>query len=136
MHTFSEMWLCVGLLLTLLAPSGMWVQGDATPQVLITHRGVPAPFPHYPIVNVVDTPTPSEEEERSQPDFEFAPTPTGKAAPVGVTEPPSFLVPTPAVPEDVSQNLGIISFYFLLQTLYSLSKVSPFSLHFLVHFYL
>ena len=108
------MWLCVGLLLTLLAPSGMWVQGDATPQVLITPRGVPAPqqapFPHYPIVNVVDTPTPSEEEERSQPDFEFAPTPTGKAAPVGVTEPPSFLVPTPAVPEDVSQNLGIILF--------------------------
>ena len=104
------MWLCVGLLLTLLAPSGMWVRADATPQVLITHRGVPAPeqapFPHYPIVNVVDTPTPSEEQERSN--FQFAPTPTGKAAPVGVTEPPSFLVPTPAVPEDVSQNLGII----------------------------
>ena len=112
------MWLCVGLLLTLLAPSGMWVQGDATPQVLITPRGLPAPeqapFPHYPIVNVVDTPTPSEEEERSQPDFEFAPTPTGKAAPVGVTEPPSFLVPTPAVPEDVSQNLGIILYFLLI----------------------
>ena len=106
------MWLSVGLLLTLLAPSGMWVQGDATPQVLITHRGVPAPFPHYPIVNVVNTPTPSEEQERSNPDFQFAPTPTGKAAPVGVTEPPSFLVPTPAVPEDVSQNLGTI-IYFL-----------------------
>ena len=96
------MWLCLALLFT-LAPNGMWVQGDA--QVLITHRGVPAPFPHFPKVNVI----PSEPEDGSEPEpnFQFAPTPTGKAAPVDEATPvPPTFVSTPAVPEDVPENLG------------------------------
>ena len=110
------MWVCLAFLLT-LAPSGMWVLGDA--QVLITHRGVPAPFPHFPKVNPVAEP---ESEEEPDPDlesnFQFAPTPTGRAAPVSETtpEPPTFLA-TPAVPEDVPQSLGIL-FCFAFPFLY------------------
>ena len=102
------MWVCLAFLLT-LSPSGMWVQGDA--QVLITHRGVPAPFPHFPKVNTVAEKSDKEPES----DFQFAPTPTGRVAPVSETtpEPPTFLA-TPAVPEDVPQSLGII-FFFSLQ---------------------
>ena len=121
------MWVCLAILLT-LAPNGMWVQGDA--QVLITNRGVPAPFPHFPSVNVVGNPESSNEiseesleesledsSEESESAFQFAPTPTGRVAPAAVTtpEPPSLLA-TPAVPEDVSQDLGI-NFLFLLQIL-------------------
>ena len=132
------MWVCLAILLT-LAPNGMWVQGDA--QVLITNRGVPAPFPHFPSVNVVGNPESSNEiseesleesledsSEESESAFQFAPTPTGRVAPAAVTtpEPPSLLA-TPVVPEDVSQDLGINSI-FLQQILILCS-----SAHQLVH---
>ena len=58
-----------------------------------------------------------DSSEESESAFQFAPTPTGRVAPTAVTTPKSpSLLATPAVPEDVSQDLGI-NFPFLLQIL-------------------
>lgn len=85
------MWIWLGLILTLSPTS--WAMPDA--QVLVTSRGEPAPFPHFPSVNAV----PVNEDPAS---FQFAPTPTGRALePNGPA-----LVAIPAVPADVPQALG------------------------------
>lgn len=89
------MWIWLSLILILSPSSLTWAMPDA--QVLVTSRGEPAPFPHFPSVNAV----PVNEE----PAFQFAPTPTGRAL-EAVEAPVSPLVAIPAVPADVPQSLG------------------------------
>jgi hypothetical protein len=97
------MWLYTGIILVLSCVSGIWANSEA--QVLITNRGEPAPFPHFPSVNVVPV-------VAAQPVFHFAPTPNGRQhLPPNPAAPTLFA--TPAVPfadpqplPDVQQRLG------------------------------
>lgn len=78
-----RVWL--GLFLVLFH-NGMRVQAKA--QVLVTARGEPAPFPHFPSVS---SPAPPAENGP----FQFAPTPSGRAQSLDET-------PLP----DINQALG------------------------------
>ena len=97
-----------GVLVFLCQNGFMMVNGDADAQVLITNRGEPAPFPHFPTVV-----GPAPAAPIAAPIFEFAPTPNGKPIHAAVTTPvPPTLLATPAFPE-IPQALGKIMEYWL-----------------------
>lgn len=88
------MWLFVALVFTLC---NVQIRAESEAQVLITNRGEPAPFPHFPTLNAEPAVPPVVVE---QPAFVFAPTPLARAPPPAVTTPnPPFLLATPAVPD-------------------------------------
>ena len=92
--------------ITILSVGGAWATPGAKPgpapkseaQVLVTARGEPAPFPHFPSVAAVPAVPPEQ--------FEFAPTPNGRplAAVEALPNSPELLA-DPILPE-VPQSLG------------------------------
>ena len=92
------MLILLGILLSLSATG---TKAKSAAQVLVTSRGEPAPFPHFPSVAAV----PAVPPEEPAPAFQFAPTPNGlPLAPAS---------PTPFEPEPipvVHQSLGEIFF--------------------------
>ena len=61
------------LLSILLSLSATGTKAKSAAQVLVTSRGEPAPFPHFPSVAAV----PAVPPEEPAPVFQFAPTPNG-----------------------------------------------------------
>ncbi len=104
----------IGLLLTALAQfRGLGVQAGA--QVLVTNRGEPAPFPHFPSVTAAPA---SSEVPQDEPQFQFAPTPTGRALPVNEL---------PDVPQALgSSNSLTFSTAFLLASNCAMGESCPY----------
>ena len=110
----QKMWRFCALVLAINA--GMiWARPDpdaeSKAQILITNRGEPAPFPHFPVMNELPppiTPTAFPVASEIPSGFVFAPTPSGRPEPA----PPAPAVPaalaalSPQPLPEVQQALG------------------------------
>lgn len=94
-YILPQMLILLGILLSLSATG---TKAKSAAQVLVTSRGEPAPFAHFPAIAAV----PAVPPEEPAPAFEFAPTPNGLP-----------LAPAPIEPEPlpvVHQSIGEMIF--------------------------